>query len=1124
MRTGNLILRNLIFFRHTNLAIVAGVAIAVGVLAGALQIGESVRGSLRDLLFERIGSTEYVVASPNFFSEDLSTSISSGFESSPIIYLKGIVTNADTRVRAHDVNVYGIDERFWKLQRINAQTAPEERAALVGSSLARQLNLRAGATFLLQVETQQAIPREWLYGRRESIGKTIRLNCREVLTPDRLGEFTLRPTQGNVYSLFVPLQRLQRDLQQPSRVNTVLLRSSTAIPVQSTAGATDSLRDMLKRRCTLADLGLKLRNVPENGAFSVESNRILLDDTLAKAASLVAASTGAQSSPLYTYLANSIRANGREIPYSVITAADLGKGALGSISVTGATNSSPAASREEMIWLTEWAAHDLGASIGDPVEVDYYLWQDSGRLVTRTARFRLAGIVSNHVDASFAPDIPGITEAQSMNTWDPPFPLDLGRIRKEDEDFWNRYKATPKAFIPLTEGQKLWDNRFGKLTALRISPPDESHLVAFRNRFTAALLERMDPQQFGFAVTAVKEQGLSASRGSTDFGEYFVYFSSFLIAAAVMISALFFRLMIEQRVREIGILQTAGYTTSSLHRIFLCEGIVLSITGSIVGVFGSIGYACLMIYGLRTWWVGAVGTRRLTFHLAWNDLCVGAVTGMIFSIIAILWTLRGLRRNSPRMLLAGVLESAAARMQRSRTLSLSAAACTLASLVLLALSASGTMPQIEGFFGSGFLLLIAILCATARYLRRRDHHPVQGNGWPAQLRLALRNATHRPGRSVICASLIASATFIILSMEAFRQDTHSVSLEPASGTGGYPLLAESALPITHDLNSDAGREATGLSTLQGEDIADIKFTAFRERPGDDASCLNLYAPREPKILGAPLAFLAAGRFSFQPEAQNAEGKRNPWVLLESSPTDPVIPAIADANTIQYILHLSVGSEIVVRADNGAPVRMRLVAALKDSLFQGELLISESNFVRAFPQSQGYRFFLLDLPRDRASSLRIPLQEALADWGFNVESSQERLSNYHRVENTYLSTFQSLGALGLVLGTLGLATMLLRNVLERRQELALLRAVGYRKRVLSNVILLENLLLVCWGLVSGSICASLAIIPAMQSRGGVWPLAGFALIVALVLATGLLSSLAAVIAALRSPLLSSLQTE
>ena len=65
------------------------------------------------------------------------------------------------------------------------------------------------------------------------------------------------------------------------------------------------------------------------------------------------------------------------------------------------------------------------------------------------------------------------------------------------------------------------------------------------------------------------------------------------------------------------------------------------------------------------------------------------------------------------------------------------------------------------------------------------------------------------------------------------------------------------------------------------------------------------------------------------------------------------------------------------------------------------------------------------------------------FGGDATSTAERLARFHRVENTYLSTFQTLGGLGLLLGTVGLATVLLRNVLERRRELALLAAVGYR---------------------------------------------------------------------------------
>jgi putative ABC transport system permease protein len=189
-----------------------------------------------------------------------------------------------------------------------------------------------------------------------------------------------------------------------------------------------------------------------------------------------------------------------------------------------------------------------------------------------------------------------------------------------------------------------------------------------------------------------------------------------------------------------------------------------------------------------------------------------------------------------------------------------------------------------------------------------------------------------------------------------------------------------------------------------------------------------------------------------------------------------------------------------------------------------LVISEADFVRLFPEREGFRFFLLEAPPDNAASLIQPLDERLASWGFNTQSTRDRLTAYHGVENTYLSTFQSLGALGLILGTAGLAAVLLRNVLERRRELALLQAVGYRRQVLATIILAENVLLLILGLVGGTICALLSIIPALHARGGSFPLAMVSLVLIGVLFVGLASSVLAVIAALRSPLLEALKSE
>jgi ABC-type antimicrobial peptide transport system permease subunit len=97
------------------------------------------------------------------------------------------------------------------------------------------------------------------------------------------------------------------------------------------------------------------------------------------------------------------------------------------------------------------------------------------------------------------------------------------------------------------------------------------------------------------------------------------------------------------------------------------------------------------------------------------------------------------------------------------------------------------------------------------------------------------------------------------------------------------------------------------------------------------------------------------------------------------------------------------------------------------------------------------------------------------------------------------------------------------VLERRRELALLRAVGFDGRNLSLMIVAENVLLLVLGLAAGAGCAALAIVPALAARGG-GPTATLGGLLLAVAGAGLLSSIVATMAALRAPLLAALRAE
>ncbi|MGH9146217.1 MAG: FtsX-like permease family protein, partial [Vicinamibacterales bacterium] len=504
------------------------------------------------------------------------------------------------------------------------------------------------------------------------------------------------------------------------------------------------------------------------------------------------------------------------------------------------------------------------------------------------------------------------------------------------------------------------------------------------------------------------------------------------------------------------------------------------------------------------------------------SLAVGAIGGVAAALICIWATLRTLRRVSDRSLLAGQLASHSARQgepRSRRAFLIAAVALGIVGVALVAATLGGLIGPTGGFFGAGAAGLGACLSFLAFWLRRGGHHVLEGRGWIPVTRLGARNVTYRPGRSVLAVAVVAAATFMLISVDAFRRDNRISTTDRQSGVGGYALQIDTLIPIVHDPNDAEGRRILGLTNL---DSATLE--PFRLLPGEDASCLNLYEPKNPKILAPRDSFLAQGRFAFQSSLAATEAERaNPWLLLHRDEPDDAVPVIADANSMTYVLHRKLGDDFVMtRGDQ--TIRLRLVAALADSVFQGELLMSQANFLRLFPDHQGYRFALVEAPPEQADHVSRTLEDALADFGVDAKSTVERLAEFHRVENTYLSTFQTLGGLGLLLGTFGLGAVLMRNVLERRRELALLQAVGYRRIHVLGMVLAETVWLLVAGLVMGTLCALVAIAPVIVERGGRLPLVSLALLLGSVLVVGLTASLGATMTALRSPLLPALKAE
>ncbi|HEY7511484.1 MAG TPA: FtsX-like permease family protein [Vicinamibacteria bacterium] len=1117
MRASTLVRRSLRHYWRTHLAVVLGVATAVAVLTGALVVGDSVRASLRGLVAQRLGQADVAVRATRFFREDLAREVeqrpafgASFLGLAPLVILDGAVTHEESGRRAAGVLVYGVDERFWRLHG-RAAPAAGPRDALPSAPLAAELGASAGDTLLLRVQQPSEVSAATLYGRRDDQGRTLRLAAGTPLAAAALGEFALRPQQQSVRALFVPLRLLQRTLAKPAAVNALLLDAAPAVEATPVAG--DAAAGLLREAASLGDLGVAARPVAGGTAIAVEREEALLDDATAEAAVEAARTVGAAPQRVLTYLANTIAANGREVPYSLVSAVD---GAPWSALSGGA----PAG---DAIVLNDWAARELGARAGDAVTLAYFLWLEEGRIEERHATFTLASVVPMEglaADRDLTPDYPGITGSAQLADWDPPFPIDLSRVRKPDEAYWDRHRATPKAFVPLARGQELWGHRLGRLTSVRVPVPPGAD-AAFAGRYAQALRAELDPIGTAYAVETVRADSLRASEGTTDFGEYFLYFSAFLVAAALLLTALFFRFGVEQRTREVGLLRAVGFTPARVRRGLVLEGAALAVVGALAGTAAAWAYGAALLWAMRTFWVDAVGTDQLRLVATPASLAIGALAGILTAVGCVALTLRGLRRVSARALLAGSRGDEAHLGPTRRTARFAVGGALAAGLLLVA-AVRDVIPAAGAFFGAGLLLLAAAIAGQWRWLARRQGLP-KGAGARPVAWLGFRNASYRPGRSALCVALIAAATFVIVSVGAFRRDAREGAGDPKGPAGGYALVATSVLPLHHDPHTAAGLEALNLAGEAA--LGGVRFERFRLQPGDDASCLNLYRPQNPTVLGAPEGFLRAGRFSFQSSLAATEAERaNPWLLLERELPDGAIPVAADANSLAYVLHRKLGDEVVVTRPGQPPLRLRLVAALRNGLFQGELITSERAFLRAFPDRQGFRFLLVEAPAGRESEVAAALESRLADYGLDAVPTTERLARYFRVENTYLSMFQALGGLGLLLGTVGLGAVLLRNALERRRELALLRAVGYRRRHLTVMVLAENALLLALGLGTGVACALVAIAPAVVERGGTFPAGSLALLLLAVVAVGQLVSRAAVALIHRAPLLAALRSE
>ncbi len=1147
-------LRSLAFYWSHQLPVLLGVAVGAAVLTGALLVGESLRGSLRARAEKQLNGVQSAWVGERLVREEAVRGLP---DTTPMLLLSGSARNETEGQQSHlgRVAVMGVADAD--------RTAFDLPTGVVLSHrVADKLGVTAGGFVWLGLEKGTRVPRASLVGKRDvsDVTKTLKLTVAAVLPPDHgMNEFSLAPSPAPPLNVFVPLELLQTQLELPGKVNAAL----------STSPDEKSLNDNLHAKLTPADRGLRIlpgdkfdselreKTFATQGYVLVESENSILDAATLTAVEKAAEKIGARSERTLSYLANAIYKGTEHIAntdretktpmtgYAIVSVVDPSAPApLGPFLPPGVADL-----KDDEIALLDWPESPLPKlNKGDPVTLAFFKPEMEASIQEEWRTFKFAGYVpfgGAAADPNLTPPFPGVTDKPKIKQWQAPFEVNFNRVTPADDTFWEAHQATPKAYIRRTAEKSPFASRFGEATSVRIAPPAGKSKEQTAAELRAALKDTLDPTTAGLTFQPIREQALATSSGGTDFAAMLLAFSGLLILAALLLVAMLFRMAVDRRAKEVGLLLASGYTPKQVRLLLLVEGFLVSTVGASLGAGLAVLYAAGMLKFLAWLWPDNNVGGLLSLHVNAGLLVIGAVSTVVVAVFAIWLGVRKLVKLPPPALLRGATTDTAvsAKAVNAKRSLWVAAGCAVAGVGLLAAGPLGGSADARAgtFFGGGLLLMAAGGLVFRWWLFRPREATMDG-----LTPLGIRNTTRAASRSLLTVVLLALATFLLVSVESFRKSPDAAFAEKTGGSGGFPLLAEADIPVFHRLDGDRGRndvltelekvyqdeevirpDGPDRKTLAANAEADLKSMSvlpFRLKGGDDASCLNLQAAGRPRVIGAPDELLTDRRFAFaMSEANTPEQQANPWLLLNAPTPDGSTPVILEINTALWQLKTFLGGTITVPDGTGKDVKLRVVGLLQDSVFQSELIVSDASFRKLYPLEEGYRLFLIDAPADKRERVGQLLETGLRANGLTVTPTADRVQSYQAVIGAYLSTFQLLGGLGLLLGVLGLAAVMLRAIWERAGELALLRAVGYQTGDLQRIVLIENILLLLVGVGIGLVAALLSVIPNL-ALGGQLGSVRLGVMLAAVLVVGVLVALLTTVRAARVPLIPALRKE
>jgi putative ABC transport system permease protein len=899
--------------------------IMIAVIIGSLIVGDSVRNTLIQRVKQRLGDTETVVFSKNSFFEEsiMQTSV---FENNAraAILIDGFVSD---KGKYFPVMVWGV----------NDMDIPAG-SAKINRELAGELSETSNKDLILRLPATGMVPSGSLFVT-DNYTTSLRLRFAGIAGKDESGNISLKNEQTIPCNIFVNRHELANALKINHKINIIL--SSEKITTEN-----------LEYIWTPSLSGIKIEN------NELLSDRIFLQNELIE--TIIRDNNDVNR--LFSHMANSLTVSGKDaIPYSFVTAAD---------------NYNGKKIENQDVILSDYSAARLKAKVGDSIRMTFFVSGDLKILSEDAVNLLITDIVpiaELQADTTLSANFPGLSDVENCTDWDSDLPIDMSRITKEDEDYWNAYRSTPKAIVSYNAVAAKWKNAYGCATALRFAQ--------------TPYLQGLKPSMTGIQVIHPCEAGLMAAQNSIDFTALFLSLGFFIILAAALLMLVPLSEMIFSRCEEMSLMLALGYNKRKIISILWKESYCVITIATLFGIIVGILYTLLIITLLNTLWQGAVHTDGFTFHTDWETLLAGTGAGTSISLIILrLSIVRAVKRTD--------------KPQKT----------------------SRKAPKTTSVFSINQLIRIDLLSGGKR-------------AW-------------------LSFAALASGVLIVFAV-GLNRPGYTDSRQLQSATGGYSLWCETSVPVYHNLSTKEGRKKLSLNVLP----IDFEALQLLRFGADDASCLNLNKVTQPTVLGVDMQALKSSGFqikqSIYPEGISAFDTGRQISLSAQS----IYPVIVDETVLLWGLQMKLGDTLKYEAGDGRTIYLQLAATMQNSIFQGNLLMDKNLFKSIWNEITGSETALIKTgDKHSITEIKTQIERALSEYGVRVTPTIQRLKEFNSVTDTYLTIFMALGGFGLLIGIAGFIIVVRKDLASRREQIALLRALGYSDTRIVRLMITKNRLI------------------------------------------------------------------